>query len=622
MIRRLQVEGWRAFDRLSLKLEPGVTFIVAENGIGKTSLIEAASWGLYGGLSGIEARGARRFGEGRVRVQVDVELPDGRVLVIDRASSGRTETLHAAVGRQEVDDAGVAEIMATAFGASREFLSRTTVLPSAAVTDHSAGIFQLHQHLCHVFGVDDLQAAAAALRRAQAAAEAEAKKHRQETRRAAEDLTQLRASLAAAEQAVLTTENARAQARHAVTAAQVLLDQTRSAHTARMKAEADRQLLEELRATAQSLLAAAGAAASRPGPASANQDQQHFPTTISGPVVDTETNNGPADPAGFRCRLIDAETASTSAADHSRAELALISAQLTAARSAVTQLHSADAECPVCRRNLGPDDIAAADQAHQRNITQLTERQASMQTLLAAAEQRVQGLRALISRAAQLPSSPIPLAPNTAIDIDGAVHELDRARAAEDQRAEQAAEARAERNALQRNISAAEASADQQRQSYIAHRREAAASIAAQAMADTADLILTERIDPLVTEITHRWKKVFVNRGELRLRQDGRLVRLHGTHEISFDQLSSGEKVVALLATRLLVLSASTRASFLWLDEPLEHLDPSNRRLAASLMSTAGQHVRQLLITTYEEKLARRLAATNGVAIRYVRTTG
>src|SRR6266550_6979935 len=117
-------------------------------------------------------------------------------------------------------------------------------------------------------------------------------------------------------------------------------------------------------------------------------------------------------------------------------------------------------------------------------------------------------------------------------------------------------------------------------------------------MTDTADVILTERIDPLVTEITHRWKRVFVNRGELRLRHDGRLIRMHGTHEIGFDQLSSGEKVIALLATRLLVLSASTRASFLWLDEPLEHLDPSNRRLAASLIATSGKHTRQLLVTT------------------------
>jgi DNA repair exonuclease SbcCD ATPase subunit len=83
---------------------------------------------------------------------------------------------------------------------------------------------------------------------------------------------------------------------------------------------------------------------------------------------------------------------------------------------------------------------------------------------------------------------------------------------------------------------------------------------------------------------------------------------------------SSGEKVIALLATRLLVLGASTRASFLWLDEPLEHLDPRNRRLAASLMAAAGEHTRQLLVTTYEERLARQLASSESVAIRYVRT--
>lgn len=619
MIRRLQVKGWRAFDRLNLELDPGVTFVVAENGVGKTSLIEALSWGLYGDLSKIDVRGARRFGEGQLSVQVDVELPGGEVLAIERAYSGRGETLHASVGHQEVDDAGVAQVMAAAFGASREFLSRTTVLPSAAVTDHAAGIFQLHQHLCHVFGVDDLQAVAAGLRRVQAAAEAEAKKHRQETRRVAQDLTQLRASLAAAERAVLAAENGRTQARHAATAAQALLEQANSDHKARLEAEANRQLLEELQVMARPLLATGDATASSPGLDSSGQDQQQFPT-IANTVATDDT--GPVDLASFRRLLIAAETSSTSVVDHYHAELALISAQLTAARNAVAQLHDAGAECPVCRRNLGPDDVATADQAHQRNIARLTEHQVDTRALLATTEQRVRGLRDLISRAAQLPSLPPPLEPATAIDIDGAVRELERARAAEDHRAEQAAEARAERNALQRTINSAEASANQQRQSYVAHRREAAASIAAQAMADTANLILTERIDPLVTEITHRWKKVFVNRGELRLRHDGRLVLVRGTHEVSFDQFSSGEKVIALLATRLLVLSASTRASFLWLDEPLEHLDPSNRRLAASLMSTAGQHVRQLLITTYEEKLARRLAAADDVTIRYVRAPG
>ena len=71
MIRELRVEGWRAFDRLTLQLDAGVTLSVADNGIGKTSLIEAAGWGLYGSLSGVDAGAARRFGQDPLRVEVD-----------------------------------------------------------------------------------------------------------------------------------------------------------------------------------------------------------------------------------------------------------------------------------------------------------------------------------------------------------------------------------------------------------------------------------------------------------------------------------------------------------------------------------------------------------------------
>jgi DNA repair exonuclease SbcCD ATPase subunit len=138
-------------------------------------------------------------------------------------------------------------------------------------------------------------------------------------------------------------------------------------------------------------------------------------------------------------------------------------------------------------------------------------------------------------------------------------------------------------------------------------------------MRAAADELLAQRIDPLAAEVSHRWKRVFGERGSLQLRSDGHLVLVRGVHEIPFGQFSSGEKVVALLATRLLVLGASTRASFLWLDEPLEHLDPRNRRIVASLMGASGANVRQILVTTYEDVLARRLASAASAQVRYVR---
>jgi hypothetical protein len=44
--------------------------------------------------------------------------------------------------------------------------------------------------------------------------------------------------------------------------------------------------------------------------------------------------------------------------------------------------------------------------------------------------------------------------------------------------------------------------------------------------------------------VAHRWKRVFGERGSLRLR-DGHLVLVRGVHESPFSQFSSGEKVVA-----------------------------------------------------------------------------
>src|SRR6188508_2042997 len=118
MIRRLHIQGWRAFDRLTLDLADGLTFVVAENGVGKTSLVQAAAWGLYGRLSTVDARAARRIGGPDTRVEVDVELPDGRLLTIERAVGSRAESMAARLDGKALDDGGLARTMADAFGAS------------------------------------------------------------------------------------------------------------------------------------------------------------------------------------------------------------------------------------------------------------------------------------------------------------------------------------------------------------------------------------------------------------------------------------------------------------------------------------------------------------------------
>jgi DNA repair exonuclease SbcCD ATPase subunit len=82
-----------------------------------------------------------------------------------------------------------------------------------------------------------------------------------------------------------------------------------------------------------------------------------------------------------------------------------------------------------------------------------------------------------------------------------------------------------------------------------------------------------------------------------------------GGRTLSFGALSGGERVWALLVTRLLVAGASTRAPFVWLDEPLEHLDPRLRRVVAGTLAMAASRsgLRQVVVTTYEAPIAQQL---------------
>jgi DNA repair exonuclease SbcCD ATPase subunit len=357
--------------------------------------------------------------------------------------------------------------------------------------------------------------------------------------------------------------------------------------------------------------------------AKAAQGRQAFTvmlTSVRQTVGDVAAIHNADDPATLAARLEALETEAAQTLDEHRQEAATISGRLAAIRAAETELHAAGAECPVCRRELSAEDVEHADRAHQQDAADLSTRESELAELVATASARVSDLRALARRAAKLPDiRHTPAEPM--VDVDVASHVLDNARENAERLIEQAVEARAKRDTLATQIANEEHAAREMEAGYLAHRLEAVTNVAAEVMRVTANAILTERIDPLAVEIGHRWKKVFGERGQLRLHHDGRLVLVRGVHEVPFTQFSSGEKVVALLATRLLVLGASTRASFLWLDEPLEHLDPKNRRLTASLMTTAGKHVRQILVTTYEEALARRLAGSAHAQLRYVRAS-
>lgn len=593
MIRRLHLHGWRSFEEQSLEIGPGVTFVLAENGVGKTSLIEAAAWAVYGPLSGVNAAGACRIGSAETRVEIDVELPDGSILEIRRSIEPRGRaSVAATVAGAAVDPDTLPAVLAAAYGASADFLARTTAVPSNAVTDENVGAFVLREHLCRVLGVDDLHRAADRLDDLHEQAEAAAKGFRTASRRATADRATLNDQLAAADLQFPVLLDQRAALRDELDAAEEQLRQARRQADAAQQAATARASFEQVNAASRSVLTAAPAA----------RDARTVDVLIA--------------------LLEDAERAATVTVDDVRQAAAALAGRLEAITTAAAELHTASGDCPVCRRPMSGDDVDHARRRHEADLAALRRERAARQTELERAGQHLDAVRAVLRQALAVPAvvdAPGPGVDGT-LDIDAARTDVDAARVRYDESSAEVLGARATRNALAERISAEQAAADEREASLLAHRKAAVSRMAAAVARTSADQLLAERIDPLAVEVRSRWKRVFGDRGLLQMGTDGRLTLRRGVDDIPFEYLSSGEKVVALLAVRLLVLGSSTRASFLWLDEPLEHLDPRNRRLATSLMSAAGTQVRQILVTTYEEDLARRLARRGEASILRVRS--
>jgi ABC-type hemin transport system ATPase subunit len=185
--------------------------------------------------------------------------------------------------------------------------------------------------------------------------------------------------------------------------------------------------------------------------------------------------------------------------------------------------------------------------------------------------------------------------------------------------------------ALEGNVRSGEArlvedtrAAESEKELRVAYRREALSLATATAFETAAREVISKLIEPIAAEVRARWQQLFPLEG-LTLRPDGTVVRILGNHTLEWDTLSGGERVWARIVTHLLVLASATRLPFVWFDEPLEHLDPQLRRVVAATLATTTRHgyPRQLLVTTYEDAIARQLAEDTGTArIVAVRAAG
>lgn len=568
MIRTIRVTNWRAYESLELDLERPVTFFVAPNGIGKSSLVEAVRWGLLGTPQDRNRGRAVRAGKDAASVHLVVLLPDSIELSV-RRDMKRTgaATFHATANGEEIDEGKYLALLTDAWAADTGLLDALIFGPSH--TGKGSG-FPLQDHLADILGVTQLLDAAETVRAHRSAVSDHIKSLRA-------DLLGTDEAIVAAQEAVRSTEAEIVEARIARGGAadHLQLVEARAAAAAawdryRVKARDYHSKLRDLVAEMSSTLAV-----EELEPAAALEDA----TRDASDALD----------AGVQ---------------------AITEARLRAASSAsAVDLLSADADrCPTCLRPLTASERTAAIDAHGHEQSDSTEEiaareheAAAVRERLAAIEQFSRSLSAL--RVPDEPDGPDP-GPQDEASIATARQQLT-------EMSERLGALNGRLELAQQELQALRQAAEDQLALIAAEREDIVLSITQRALTTVATRYMTDRVEPLTNEIASRWKLVFGSEG-LRLSTEGVLTLAHGEVDLALQEFSGGERSTALVVTRLLLAASATRVSTMWFDEPLEHLDPRRRAAVAQTMVRAAQlgAVGQVVVTTYEEEIARRLEST------------
>jgi DNA repair exonuclease SbcCD ATPase subunit len=583
MIERLRLRRWRAFDSVDIDFEPGTTFLVAPNGVGKTSLLLGLTWALFGEHSNVDAKTCVRVGHQTAEALLTLAVHSNRRLTIHRtvSAAGKADVEYSD-GDQPISASTAQELLANAFGAPMEIAARLAVIRGSGRDD---GELQLREHLYDAFGVSGLRRSAAIATKLHKQAEASRKKLRSASRTQLANRDQL-AELAAKLRNDLDELNARRVPLTEAVAAGVRDQQAGAMWTRYDEALAARATeIDELLVQA----AARGLAA----------------TTL-------------AELAEMVSAAIRTNRAAT---DQTQAMLTEAQAHALAARSALSLLGSHDPSCPTCARPFHGDELERAVAAQNDSLALSQDRIHAAQIDLDQLHVEQDTLTQLGSTVARV-GEPItePDRPRPAEDPDAAIAA---AQGAVQKHDELAGSVTSERNAI-----VAQLDDDNELQAAyaaerVAWRREALTKAAASALTGTAERLANDHIEPLSQQVRWRWKALFGEDG-LQLRPDGTIVRVVGDREIPWSQLSSGEQIWARLVASLLVLRSSTTLPFAWLDEPLEHLDPRARRIVATDLASSTRSGRptQMIVTTYEHTLARQLAEDlPGTHLRYINRT-
>jgi DNA repair exonuclease SbcCD ATPase subunit len=601
MITRVLLRNWRGYEKLALDFGPGLTFVIADNGVGKTSLVNGVAWAIFGDASGIDGDAAIRAGTDRTVAEVELAVGDTTFTVtrtLERRGSsgpggpggpgsGRSngrgrQSLTVTMNGSPTDSVDLPRRLSEVATLPPDVLPQLMFVPEMRLTHEGELFADVQDHLAALLGIDDLRRAVRAAADAQRAAERELRAAKEVVRVGAATVEAATAKVGRLHDEIeqLDTELAAdAQARSELDAARRRLDEwaVHDDRVARYEARLD-ELAEQARAI--------------------------------GLTADAE-------------QVAEAAEQLTGESRRVNVDLAAVEAEETLVLGLIDQLDSADAVCPVCLRPVDDDVAAHATEAHRARLAELEARQAETERRrveVDAAAQQIVALASALVR--QRPPTP-PEGPRPEHDEAGLLArraELDAAVAAKNSRKGALGE---QLRQAEQTIAEAERARTATAELTRLHAVVATAASLAELAGAEADARTERSLRPISRALANRWAEHFVaSAARPRLAGGGTIELGQGDVTIPYGSFSGGEKTLASLLTRLLFVTSATGLRSMWLDEPLEHLDPANRTRVARLLAQVtrpGSHLGQVVVTTYEEGLARSMVerheATNVVYV-------
>jgi DNA repair exonuclease SbcCD ATPase subunit len=593
MISHVVVSGWKAYSELSVDLKKGTTFIVAHNGVGKTSFMQAVEWCLTGALRGTPPDATFiRNGSDSATVAIVVQSSSGRTTKIERSIRRETRDKTSETIRVDGDatkgDPWLSNWLQSEFGFDQSTLSRLCFLPEGEVVSAVASpdaSFNVVDFVSELFGASALGLHAERLEQFSSREQRRADKIRRSSiNGGSEQLKSIVRKLAELE----------AELQEVMPAVEALKKRVEERREFDRQAGAARHLEEVLEAAEVRTVA-----------------------TLSELGYELSSIGD----AQIALQILDATQADLQDQESlAGAELGDLKAQLGAIDRSVELLDQESESCPTCRR---PFEAAEADSIRlellalrQGVASRVSELERVHQSVSDTLEDTVMKAKALRADVAEFESLTRQIEllrriPEPEVDLSlyrelsGRVVELEARRSSLE----------GERSDLAASIGANEEAVRIYRDAYKAR-------LAAATMDAAKREIFQTRVDPLAVELANRWKEVWPSDATLELPPSGDLEIVRSGGRIAVTGFSGGERAVAVVLLRLLAAQMAGRSPFMWFDEPLEHLDGRNRRLLATMLSSAAASgaVGQVVVTTYEDSVTRRLGERYGEGDRGCRT--